>query len=108
MLLPCRQTESGKPDFRGDRILPRGSDTVLFIDDEESLVDFGTIVLERVGYKVEGYTSSIEALESFQKTQQKFDIVITDHIMPKMQGMELAKKNPGNPPKYPCYVMYRH
>ena len=92
VLLPCRQTERGKPDIKTDQILPRGSGNVLFVDDEESLVEFGTIVLEKVGYKVEGYTSSIEALESFQKTPQKFDLVITDHLMPKMQGIELAKK----------------
>ncbi|SDU52656.1 response regulator [Desulfobacula phenolica] len=92
VLLPCRQTESYKPDIKGDQTLPRGSGNVLFVDDEDALVDFGKIVLERVGYKVEGYTSSIEALEEFKKTPQKFDLVITDHIMPKLQGMELAKK----------------
>ena len=92
VLLPCRQTERDKPDVKADQTLPRGSGNVLFVDDEDSLVEFGTIVLERVGYKVEGYTGSIEALESFKKAPQKFDLVITDHIMPKMQGMELAKK----------------
>ncbi|MBU1341199.1 MAG: response regulator, partial [Proteobacteria bacterium] len=92
ILLPLRQTERVKADIKGEQDLPRGSGNVLFVDDEESLVDFGTIVLERVGYKVEGYTSSLEALEAFKKTPGKFDLVITDYIMPKMQGMELAKK----------------
>ena len=92
VLLPCRQTEQDRPDIKADQNLPRGSGHVLFVDDEESLVEFGTIVLERVGYTVEGHTQSLSALESFQKAPEKFDLVITDHIMPKLQGMELAKK----------------
>ena len=92
VLLPCRQTERAKPDIKGGQNLPRGTGNVLFVDDEESLVDFGKIVLERVGYKVKGATSSIEALKMFKESPHKFDLVITDHIMPKLQGMELAKK----------------
>lgn len=92
VLLPCRQTESIRPEIMSDQTLPRGHGNVLFVDDEESLVDFGTIVLERVGYKVAGYSSSLEALDAFKEAPQKFDLVITDHIMPKMQGMELAKQ----------------
>ena len=92
VLLPCRQTEQDQPSIKADPGLPAGTGNVLFVDDEEALVDFGTIVLERVGYQVDGYTSSIEALEMFRKTPEKFDMVITDHIMPKLQGMELAKK----------------
>lgn len=92
VLLPLRQTEQEKRDTIKEGDLPRGSGTVLFVDDEDSLVDFGTAVLERVGYTVEGCTTGIEALEIFKKTPEKFDLVITDYIMPKLQGMELAKK----------------
>jgi DNA-binding response OmpR family regulator len=92
VLLPCRQTKQYKPDTRVEQTLPKGSGNILFVDDEESLVGFGTTVLERVGYMVEGYTSSIEALDIFTRSPEKFDLIITDHIMPKLQGMELAKK----------------
>lgn len=92
VLLPCRQTERTEQEIKGNQPLPAGTGRVLFVDDEESLVDFGTIVLEKVGYTVEGYTSSVDALEVFREAPQRFDLVITDHIMPKMQGMELAKK----------------
>ncbi len=92
VLLPCRQTKQDKPDVKGEQTLPKGSGNVLFVDDEESLVDFGTTVLERVGYMVEGYTSSTEALDIFARNPKKFDLVITDHIMPQLQGIELAKE----------------
>ena len=92
VLLPLRQTEQDGPDTGIDPDLPRGSGHVMFIDDEESLVDFGKIVLGRAGYTVEGYTGSIDALEAFKKDPQKYDLVITDHIMPKLQGLDLAGK----------------
>jgi CheY-like chemotaxis protein len=92
VLLPLKQTEQGGPDTGRDRNLPKGSGHVMFIDDEESLVDFGKIVLELAGYTVDGYTGSIEALEAFKKDPQKYDLIITDHILPRMQGLDLAGK----------------
>ena len=92
VLLPLRMAEQDGPDPQRDQNLPRGTGHVMFIDDEESLVDFGKIVLERAGYTVEGYTGSMDALEAFKKNPQKYDLVITDHIMPKLQGLDLAGK----------------
>lgn len=92
VLLPCEMTERVRPDVKDTKPLPTGSGTVLFVDDEKSLIHFGKVVLERQGYTVEGYASSPEALAAFKTAPEKFDFVITDHIMPKMQGMELAKK----------------
>ncbi len=92
VLLPLRQTEHGGPDTGRDQSLPKGSGHVMFIDDEESLVDFGKIVLGKAGYTVDGYTESTEALKEFLKNPQKYDLVITDHIMPKLQGLDLAGK----------------
>ena len=47
-------------------------------------------MLERLGYQVTSRTSSIEALEAFRASSDKFDIVITDMQMPKMSGDKLA------------------
>jgi CheY-like chemotaxis protein/anti-sigma regulatory factor (Ser/Thr protein kinase) len=91
-LLPCTLTENRKTSVKKDQGLPRGSGNILFVDDEESLVEFGTIVLERLGYTVEGVIDSMGALEIFKKMPERFDLVVTDHIMPRLPGMELAKK----------------
>jgi DNA-binding NtrC family response regulator len=64
----------------------------MIVDDEESLVEFGKIVLERAGYTVEGYVSGAEALEAFEQHPQAYDLIVTDHIMPKLQGLDLARK----------------
>ena len=51
-----------------------------------------SIALEGLGYKVTAFTSSVDALDAFQKQPEDFDLIITDMTMPKMTGMELSKK----------------
>jgi len=65
---------------------------ILIIDDEKRLVQNGQEVLENLGYRVTGHTSSREALEMVRRQPGKFDLVITDFIMPQMNGIELARE----------------
>ena len=70
----------------------QGKESILFVDDEESLVDIGRKMLERLGYTVFTFTDSLEALEAVQSQRDTFDLVITDQTMPKMTGMDLARE----------------
>lgn len=72
--------------------LRRGTEHILFVDDENSLVEIAETFLERLGYRVSGFTSSMEALEKFRATPKAFDLVITDMTMPKMTGDILSRK----------------
>lgn len=65
---------------------------ILIIDDEKRIVQNGQEVLENLGYRVTGHTSSREALEMVRRQPGKFDLVITDFIMPQMNGIELAQE----------------
>jgi len=60
------------------------------VDDETMLVDMSGQILQRLGYQVTACTSSLEALQHFQKDPAAFDLVITDMTMPRMTGKELA------------------
>ena len=71
--------------------IPTGHERILFIDDEQALVDIGKQMLEHLGYEVITRTSSIEALELFKAEPDRFDMVITDMTMPNMTGDKLAK-----------------
>jgi two-component system cell cycle sensor histidine kinase/response regulator CckA len=71
--------------------LPTGKERILFVDDEELLIEFGKETLERLGYVVDTRASSIDALEAFRACPQKYDLVISDFTMPKMTGENLAK-----------------
>ncbi len=67
-----------------------GTEHILFVDDEEALVELAKETLERLGYKVTATTSSARALTLFRKDPRKYDVVITDQTMPHMTGIELA------------------
>jgi CheY-like chemotaxis protein len=69
-----------------------GNERILFVDDEEDIVEYGKRLLESLGYEVVAKTNSLEALEIFKKNPQKFDIVITDQAMLNMAGDVLAKE----------------
>jgi len=67
-----------------------GTEHILLVDDEEVLLQMEKQMLERLGYQVTSRTSSLEALEAFRKSPDKFDMVITDMAMPNMPGDKLS------------------
>ncbi len=76
----------------------KGSERILFVDDEEALVKTQVRHLERLGYQVESTTDPEEALARFQVAPNAFDLVITDMSMPGMSGdrlvLEILKADP--------------
>jgi PAS domain S-box-containing protein len=89
--LPIIQGEE-KPEKESEVPLPTGSERILFIDDEELLIELGSLVLEMLGYEVVPKQSSVEALALFRSEPDRFDLVITDMTMPKMTGDKLARE----------------
>jgi PAS domain S-box-containing protein len=73
-------------------VLPTGAERILVVDDEASLVEMTSLMLERLAYTVVGTTRSTEALTLFQMQPDRFDLVITDMAMPEMAGDRLAKE----------------
>ena len=67
-----------------------GSERILFVDDEESMVDLNRQRLERLGYNVKSTIKPVEALEWFKADPDQFDVIITDMTMPRMTGDRLA------------------
>ena len=82
-------------------IIQGGTEQILLVDDEEAILTMEKQILERLGYHVTSRASSIEALEAFRNSPDKFDLVITDMAMPNMSGdklsMELTKIRPDIP-----------
>ncbi len=71
--------------------VPRGGlERILFVDDEDMLVELNKQRLARLGYDVATATSSIEALRIFQGSPDSFDLIITDQTMPNLTGLDLA------------------
>jgi PAS domain S-box-containing protein len=88
---PKTTTEAETIDI-GNESLPTGDERILFVDDEEALVEMGEDVLAELGYEVTSRTSSREALSLLKEDPSRFDLMITDQTMPEMTGIELARE----------------
>lgn len=75
-----------------------GSETVLVVDDQESLCGLLCEVLRKNGYSVLPATSGREALQLVRHHPQPIDLVITDMVMPQMGGSELTQSLSGLKP----------
>ena len=69
-----------------------GKESILFVDDDESIARMMARMLKKIGYQVEVRTNPVEALALFKEKSDQFDIVITDMTMPQMTGDNLAEK----------------
>jgi len=67
-----------------------GIERILLVDDEDAIITMEKLMLERLGYQVTSRTSSIEALEAFRDSPDKFNLVITDMAMSNMTGDKLS------------------
>ncbi|MBA4367267.1 MAG: hypothetical protein C0403_06470 [Desulfobacterium sp.] len=72
--------------------IPKGNSTILFVDDEELIVQITQKQLERLGYHVEAETDPLRALDRFTAEPDLFDLLITDMTMPQMTGEELVQE----------------
>ena len=64
-------------------------ETILVVDDEESLVHLAEEVLAGLGYEPVGCVGAAQALKVFGAAPHRFDAVVSDAIMPEMSGTEL-------------------
>jgi signal transduction histidine kinase len=88
-----------------DKALPTGTERILLVDDEETLVDINKTELESLGYAVTSTTNSMEALAKIEENPSQFDMLITDQIMPDLSGSELAQKTLLRQPDIPIILL---
>lgn len=66
--------------------------SILWIDDESIVSDFGVMLLKKLGYQARALYGGFEALSVFRPRPHAFDLVITDYMMPEMTGDELTRR----------------
>ena len=64
--------------------------SILLAEDDDSMRRFLEKALERAGYRVSAYANGAEAYEGLK--EQPYTLLLTDIVMPEMDGIELAKK----------------
>ncbi|MBU0673929.1 MAG: response regulator [Proteobacteria bacterium] len=88
--------EPGEEKARVESIMERqpttGTECILLVDDEGTILDLQRQILLGLGYSVTTCASSIDALKVFREQPSLFDLVITDMTMPHMTGVQLTEK----------------
>jgi PAS domain S-box-containing protein len=68
-----------------------GTETVLVVDNEEALLELTSVILSRSGYKVLSARDGVEALEIARSFDGPIHLLLTDIMMPKLNGRSLAR-----------------
>ncbi|MGC8492898.1 MAG: PAS domain S-box protein [Syntrophobacteraceae bacterium] len=104
--LPCAREEiSQEEGLREKQRESRGTETILLVEDEQSILKLGKTILEQHGYTVLTARDPAEALELVKSLASPINLLITDVIMPEMSGKDLHERLRRDNPHLPCIFM---
>jgi CheY-like chemotaxis protein len=89
------QTAEEVPQHKGiheNALSDRGNATVLLAEDEEAVRELASEFLRTSGYDVIEAKDGLEAMELAERQSKPIDILVTDVVMPRMRGTELAMR----------------
>jgi PAS domain S-box-containing protein len=77
-------------NIEAEKSLLGGTERILIIDDEQSVLEMTVAILRGLGYGITAEMESPRACKVFSESPDKFDLVLTDYTMPKLTGLDLA------------------
>ena len=86
--LPAIQTKKELETPTFEKAIPSGTETILLVEDDESIRNLGAAILKKFGYKVITAGDGKEALEIYQVEKDRIDLIMLDLIMPIMDGRQ--------------------
>jgi CheY-like chemotaxis protein len=89
--LPSVEAAMAKASADGARALPRGTETLLLVEDEDSVRAWTKHVLESCGYRVLEASHGMQALAIAAAQARPIDMLVTDVVMPRMSGRQVAE-----------------
>jgi CheY-like chemotaxis protein len=81
-----RRTSAAEGNGKG------GHETILLVEDEDSVRQVASRILRRNGYTVVEASNGVEALRECEERGAQVDLIVTDIVMPEMGGFELAER----------------
>jgi signal transduction histidine kinase len=70
---------------------PRGQETILLVEDEPTILNVATLILRKLGYTVLEASNPEKAIGLARKHADEIHLLLTDVVMPEMNGLELAR-----------------
>jgi PAS domain S-box-containing protein len=86
----CEASTEPQPQQTSVEAVARGHEIILLVEDEPTTLEMTTIMLERLGYTVLAAISPEEAIRLAEEHSDRIDLLMTDVVMPGMNGRELA------------------
>jgi PAS domain S-box-containing protein len=84
---------------------PRGHETILLVEDEQSILAMICQTLEGLGYQVLSASLPSEAIHIAKTYEREVNLLLTDVVMPEMNGWDLAKRVKERYPQIACIFM---
>ncbi len=84
---------------------PTGTETILLVEDDEAILNLGKVILEHLGYTVLAAPTPGDAIRLAEERPGDLDLLITDVVMPEMNGRELVEKLRAIRPNLRCLYM---
>lgn len=106
IFLPCHVDSTAVAAPNQSQPVPVGhGETVLLVEDEPDVLQIATDVLEYLKYKVIAVKAPAEAIDHIQRHAGTIDLLMTDVVMPLMNGAELANRIVALQPEIKCLFM---
>jgi CheY-like chemotaxis protein len=88
----CEQPNARPVERSGSRDCVGGTESILLVEDEPAVRRIARDVLQRAGYHVSEASNGAEALARYGDDLERFDLLVTDVVMPLMNGVRLAEE----------------
>lgn len=105
IILPIVPNEIRQAGPEDRPVLREGTETILVVEDDKTINRMIRITLEPLGYRILSAACADEALTLCRRTGEKIDLILSDVVMPGMNGVELAGKLQGLLPSVPVLLM---
>jgi two-component system cell cycle sensor histidine kinase/response regulator CckA len=87
-----RTAETLAPLLKSEKEIPGGSETILVVEDEVALRELTCVLLQDAGYTVLEASEVEDAISTAKDSHRKIDLLLTDVVMPRLDGRELANQ----------------
>jgi CheY-like chemotaxis protein len=102
---PSLRKEAGALPPQSELHMDNGKTVILCVDDDDIPLLLRQLALRKAGYEVIAAKSGAEALRLLSSAAPRVDLVLSDYLMPKMDGVQLSKEIKALYPKMPVVLI---